>query len=99
MTTWTYKISPGGSVNSGLGVIRIELDRGGIEFFCNKFGAPSGNETLILTENNELQLLFFAQQLISIINETRPEWVLKNHLVVSAKAIRDFRSEEFSNES
>ena len=100
MTTWTYKVgnpsqvflNGGGKqcVSAKHGIVDIELDRGGIRFKGAGEGIPDTCVHLFIGQNNELQLLFFAQQLISIIAETNPSWVKKNHIAVSAKAIVEY---------
>ena len=91
MTTWIYRVA---DEHSTYVVNSIELNRCRMKFNCAGDGIPDWHELLFINEYNRLQLLFFAQKLISLINETNPEWVLKNHIVVSSKAIK-----EFSNES
>lgn len=89
MTTWTFKVGePYGPIDQST---RIELDRGSITLL-DKEGRV--RERIWINENNQLDLLFFAQQLISIIAEMDNQYVLKKHTVVSARAINDFRHRE-----
>jgi hypothetical protein len=62
------------------GIDDLKLNRSGIdvEFKC-----------MPITDENKLQLLMFAQQLIFVLAEKDRSLVKKNPLVMSAKAIRE----------
>lgn len=98
MTTWTYKVGLADqdildtqkllSPTIKKCIVGIELTRSGISFLYDRAGDP--DDHIWLTDENSLQLLFFAQQLVSLISETHPEWVKKNHIAVSAKAVEEY---------